>query len=183
MNKYIGKIIIVTNMRKIPRSCAECGYYDGMGNRPGGRYNDGICTAGAMDFDCSGLYVCDPQKNTLCNKRNCGNPCTMTSHKEFAKDGGTDMNVQRAIEILNPAHREHYESIEPVDEACRMGIAALSYRVRKKPEYLPARPAPALACKRCGSVKHLHNADGAQNAFCGQCGQAIDWTDAAETDA
>lgn len=37
MNKYIGKIIIVTNMRKIPRSCAECGYYDGMGNRPGGR--------------------------------------------------------------------------------------------------------------------------------------------------
>lgn len=34
MNKYIGKIIIVTNMRKIPRSCAECGYYDGMGNRP-----------------------------------------------------------------------------------------------------------------------------------------------------
>ena len=74
-------------------------------------------------------------------------------------------------------------NIEPVEEACRMGIAALSYRVRKKPEYLPARPAPALACKRCGSVKHLHNADGAQNAFCGQCGQAIDWTDAAETDA
>ena len=112
-----------------------------------------------MDFDYSGLYVCDPQKNTLCNKRNCGNPCTMTSHKEFAKDGGADMNVQRAIEILNPAHREHYESIEPIDEACRMGIAALSYRVRKKPEYLPARPAPTLACKRCGSVKHLHNAD------------------------
>ena len=96
-----------------------------------------------MDFDCSGLYVCDPQKNTLCNKRNCGNPCTMTRYKEFAKDGGGDMNVQRAIEILNPAHREHYESIEPVEEACRMGIAALSYRVRKKPEYLPARPAPA----------------------------------------
>ena len=75
-----------------------------------------------MDFDCSGLYVCDPQKNTLCNKRNCGNPCTMTRHKEFAKDGGTDMNVQRAIEILNPAHREHYESIEPVDEACAWGL-------------------------------------------------------------
>ena len=55
----------------------------------------------------------------------------MTRYKEFAKDGGGDMNVQRAIEILNPAHREHYESIEPVEEACRMGIAALSYRVRK----------------------------------------------------
>lgn len=93
------------------------------------------------------------------------------------------VKIERAIEILNPVHREHYESIEPVEEACRMGIAALSYRVPKKPEYLPARHAPALACKRCGSVKHLHNADGAQNAFCGQCGQAIDWTDAAETDA
>lgn len=53
MNKYIGKIIIVTNMRKIPRSCAECGYYDGMGNRPGGRYNDGICTAGASIYSIS----------------------------------------------------------------------------------------------------------------------------------
>jgi hypothetical protein len=100
------------------------------------------------------------------------------------KDGWClTVKIERAIEILNPAHREHYESIEPVDEACRMGIAALLYRVRKKPEYLPAHPAPAFACKRCGSVKHLHNADGAQNAFCGQCGQAIDWTDAAETDA
>ena len=36
MNKYIGKIIIVTNMRKIPRSCAECGYYDGMETAPAG---------------------------------------------------------------------------------------------------------------------------------------------------
>ncbi len=40
-----------------------------------------------MDFDCSGLYVCDPQKNTLCNKRNCGNPCTMTRYREFAFEG------------------------------------------------------------------------------------------------
>jgi hypothetical protein len=57
MNKYIGKIIIVTNMRKIPRSCAECGYYDGMGNRPGGRYNDGICTAGASIYSTRGIRV------------------------------------------------------------------------------------------------------------------------------
>lgn len=57
MNKYIGKIIIVTNMRKIPRSCAECGYYDGMGNHPGGRYNDGICTAGASIYSTRGIRV------------------------------------------------------------------------------------------------------------------------------
>lgn len=35
------------------------------------------------------------------------------------------MTIERAIEILNPEHREHYESIEPVNEACRMGIEAL----------------------------------------------------------
>ena len=35
------------------------------------------------------------------------------------------MTIERAIEILDPEHREHYESIEPVNEACRMGIEAL----------------------------------------------------------
>lgn len=35
------------------------------------------------------------------------------------------MEIDRAIEILNPEHREHYDSIETVNEACRMGMAAL----------------------------------------------------------
>ena len=35
------------------------------------------------------------------------------------------MTPERAIEILDPEHREHYESIEPVNEACRMGMDAL----------------------------------------------------------
>lgn len=35
------------------------------------------------------------------------------------------MKIERAIEILDPEHREHYESIEPVMEACRMGMDAL----------------------------------------------------------
>lgn len=35
------------------------------------------------------------------------------------------MTIERAIEILNPEHREHYASIDPVNEACRMGMAAL----------------------------------------------------------
>lgn len=32
------------------------------------------------------------------------------------------MTIDRAIEILDPEHREHYESIDPVNEACRMGM-------------------------------------------------------------
>lgn len=35
------------------------------------------------------------------------------------------MTIDRACEILDPEHREHYESIEPVNEACRMAIKAL----------------------------------------------------------
>lgn len=35
------------------------------------------------------------------------------------------MTPERAIQILDPDHREHYESIEPVNEACRMGMDAL----------------------------------------------------------
>lgn len=37
------------------------------------------------------------------------------------------MTIDRAIEILDPDHREHYESLEPVNEACRMGIKALKW--------------------------------------------------------
>lgn len=35
------------------------------------------------------------------------------------------MKIERAVEILNPEHREHYDSIETVNEACRMGMEAL----------------------------------------------------------
>lgn len=40
------------------------------------------------------------------------------------------MTIERAIEILDPEHREHYESIEPVNEACRMGMEALKEKLR-----------------------------------------------------
>lgn len=35
------------------------------------------------------------------------------------------MKIERAIEILDPEHREHYEDLEEVNEACRMGMEAL----------------------------------------------------------
>lgn len=35
------------------------------------------------------------------------------------------MRIERAIEILNLEHRKHYDSIETVNEACRMGMEAL----------------------------------------------------------
>lgn len=35
------------------------------------------------------------------------------------------MEIDRAIEILDPTHREHYDGLEEVNEACRMGMEAL----------------------------------------------------------
>lgn len=33
-----------------------------------------------------------------------------------------------------------------------------------------------IACPRCGSGEYLHNEDGNEQNFCGQCGQRIDWS-------
>lgn len=35
------------------------------------------------------------------------------------------MTIDRAIEILNPEHRENYDGLDEVNEACRMGMKAL----------------------------------------------------------
>lgn len=48
------------------------------------------------------------------------------------------MTIDRAIEILNPEHRENYDGMDEVNEACRMGMEALE-RIRWIPciERLP----------------------------------------------
>lgn len=43
------------------------------------------------------------------------------------------MEIARAREILDPEHREPYESLEPINEACRMGVEALRRRVPESP--------------------------------------------------
>lgn len=79
------------------------------------------------------------------------------------------MEIERAIEILNPEHREHYNSIDTVNEAFRMGMEALEYRVPRKLSGKHGR------CPNCKVVHCLHNQDGVKMRFCGFCGQAIDW--------
>ena len=57
------------------------------------------------------------------------------------------MTIDRAIEILDPEHREHYESIEPVNEACLMGIDALkeNEKLRKEMKEIKNKIATMLA--------------------------------------
>lgn len=59
------------------------------------------------------------------------------------------MTIDRAIEILDPEHRENYDGIDEVNEACRMGMEALE-RTRWIPcsERMPERPGDYQVCTK-----------------------------------
>lgn len=59
------------------------------------------------------------------------------------------MTIDRAIEILDPEHREHYDGMDEVNEACRMGMEALE-RARWIPcsERMPEERDPDLCLLR-----------------------------------
>lgn len=45
------------------------------------------------------LYLCDPSKNTACEKTACQNPCKMTAKKEFAKMDSDGKEIKIEIEL------------------------------------------------------------------------------------
>lgn len=53
------------------------------------------------------------------------------SHYEEKEQRIVDISYERAAEILDPTHREHYDSMDEVNEACRMGMNALLHKTRK----------------------------------------------------
>lgn len=96
------------------------------------------------------------------------------------------MTPERAIEILNPEHREHYKDIETVNEACRMGMKALEYRTAKKPVFYDTKFRQrgekygelvsierAYNCPTCNHTLWITD----KSSFCDNCGQALDWSD------
>lgn len=66
------------------------------------------------------------------------------------------MKIDRAIEILNPEHRENYDGMDEVNEACRMGMEALE-RMRWIPvsERLPEPETEVLVVCRWGDVSFV----------------------------
>ena len=66
------------------------------------------------------------------------------------------MTIDRAIEILDPDHRETYDSIEPINEACRMAVEALRM----------LRPSGAV-CAYCGRLVDLYW------KWCPYCGRGV----------
>ena len=82
------------------------------------------------------------------------------------------MKIERAIEILDPEHREHYESIEPVMEACRMGMEALK-RTRwipcseRLPELNDTRYVTVIVCARGYVMPMIYERDIVQGKVVG----------------
>lgn len=72
------------------------------------------------------------------------------------------MKIERAIEILDPEHRECYDGMDEVNEACRMGMAALK-RTRWIPcsERLPEElvPVNVVWVNRCPPSYYAHIKD------------------------
>lgn len=91
------------------------------------------------------------------------------------------MTNERAIEILNPEHREHYKSIEAVNEACRMAISALEKQIPKKPDYegdgYDENGELIYDTWICPHCNHEYEVEYEDYAFCPNCGQALDWSD------
>lgn len=88
------------------------------------------------------------------------------------------ITLERAIEILNPEHREHYDSIAIVNEACRMGMKALEKQTPKK----PINEEHYYMCPCCRGDLGVSDDDIfiyeiSMPKYCGNCGQALDWGD------
>lgn len=86
------------------------------------------------------------------------------------------MTIDRAIEILNPEHRERYDSLETVKTACRMGMEALKAQKPVKPRIVGETKTSGRRwgyCGMCGAG--LRIAKGSRDAYCWRCGREVDW--------
>lgn len=76
--------------------------------------------------------------------------------------------IKRAIEILDPNHRERYESIDIVNKACILGQIALKRLVPINVKIIVNSAAEnKYNCPTCNSQVDLND------RYCRSCGQAI----------
>lgn len=94
------------------------------------------------------------------------------------------MTNERAIEILDPEHRGHYESIEPVNEACRIGMNAIKRVHELEAENAELRDrlsrAVELPCKVGDTIFYVQyfcdykGCDSTTQQFCCGCKEMIE---------
>ena len=94
------------------------------------------------------------------------------------------MTNERAIEILDPEHRGHYERIEPVNEACRIGMNAIKRVHELEAENAELRDrlsrAVELPCKVGDTIFYVQyfcdykGCDSTTQQFCCGCKEMIE---------
>lgn len=91
------------------------------------------------------------------------------------------MTIDRAIEILDPEHREHYAGMDEVNKVCRMGMNALKKQIPKALDYEANGYDTSgeliydiAVCPSCG--RHFELDFDEEAKFCPGCGQALDWS-------
>ena len=77
---------------------------------------------------------------------------------------------------------------EPIDKCKECPLCYSDKQRHHTPPNEPLSPYPdgdtsIIACPRCGSGEYLYNEDGNEQNYCGQCGQAIDWSRPPEGEA
>lgn len=60
------------------------------------------------------------------------------------------MTIDRAIEILDPEHRENYDGMDEVNEACRMGMEAL-----ERTRWIPCSERLPKVCKDTSYLSYI----------------------------
>lgn len=93
------------------------------------------------------------------------------------------MTIERAIEILNPEHREHYDSIETVNEACVIGVNALRKEATMEAGNWvqgKTRRSATFTCSICGGVAYYPQAANSRMigtkilyGYCPRCGSRM----------
>lgn len=84
-----------------------------------------------------------------------------------------EMTYERAAEILDQEHRENYDSIETVKEACQMGMDALKKQIPEKVNLW--ENSQFGNCPLCHEV--VYRPALRERVYCCKCGQALNWED------
>ena len=87
------------------------------------------------------------------------------------------MKIKRAMEILDPTHRERYDSLGIVEDACRMGITALKRNLPHMADIVADEDLLQISCPECGAdlLEYIEAAsDGYDGVvYCPICGVHI----------
>lgn len=84
-----------------------------------------------------------------------------------------EMTYERAAEILDPEHRENYDSLETAKEACRMGMDALKKQIPAKVDLW--ENSQFGNCPYCHGI--VYRPALLKRVYCCRCGQALNWED------